>query len=338
MKFEISLAGPRRTLLVQQIIDGAHSDKLAHYDETSSVRIVNQDEVLTGTVADGPRPNLEVLGIAGIDRALAKLNDFLSDFSDDHEEGLNWDQPSCGIIVHGTHGTGKSLILQKIADSGWGKVFRIDRETKAAAYHDTFRDAKQGQPSIILLDNLDAVISKEQNKSQGLDEILGDEMDHLAPFKVLVVAAVPSLNDVPRNLMKRGRFVTDILLPVPNADCRKEILKSMAPKNLPKMELLDRLGERTHAYTPEDLGHLLDRACIYGRQRIRKAKATGDVVEPTLTQEDIEEALIAVRPSAMYDVTLQPPKVRWHEIGGQDAVKKALRYAVEAPRLVSPTQ
>ncbi|KAI9731091.1 MAG: AAA+-type ATPase [Claussenomyces sp. TS43310] len=334
MKFDVSLVGPKRTLSVRSISDGRQSAKLAKFGEESSVKIVNHRDVISvnGDLT-GARPKLEVSGMAGIDRALTKLNGFLGDFTETREEGLDWDQTSCGVIIHGAHGSGKSLVLAKLANTCWGRVFRIDRETKPAAFREIFKEAKQCQPSLIILDNVDSVISKENNKSHGLDDLLGEEMDRLSLFKVLVVAAVTSINDVPRCLRKRGRFVLDILLPVPNAESRKEILKALAPTASQNKQLLDLVGERTHAYTPEDLGHLLDRACMLARRRVRGERANGAAVEATFLQEDIEEALILVRPSAMHDVTLQPPKVRWNEIGGQDIVKRALRYAVEIPRL-----
>jgi SpoVK/Ycf46/Vps4 family AAA+-type ATPase len=51
--------------------------------------------------------------------------------------------------------------------------------------------------------------------------------------------------------------------------------------------------------------------------------------------EDVEQAFRLVKPSAMHDITLQPPPIRWNEIGGQDTVKQDLRQALEDPLKVS---
>jgi AAA family ATPase len=59
------------------------------------------------------------------------------------------------------------------------------------------------------------------------------------------------------------------------------------------------------------------------------------VLDYYISPDDIEQAMLEVRPTAMHDITLQPPKVKWDEIGGQDSVKKALQSAVENSLKVS---
>ena len=283
---------------------------------------------------DGPPPSLRVPNIAGIEQALAKLNEFLEDFEFSQSEP-SWGKRSCGVILHGARGTGKSLILKKISETGWGKVFHIDAYTKPSSLRDVFKDATQSACSIILIHELDLLVPN-------IGRALCEELDRIAdadapgigasPNVVIIVEAF-KLSEIPSSLRKRGRLNTEILVPVPDADARRRILRSLAPPNSPDslLTLLDRLGDRTHAYTGEDLALLLDKACEIARRRLRGAKYEGLDTKNNLTKEDIDSALLAVRPSAMHDITLQPPKVRWHEIGGQHAIKKALRRAVETP-------
>jgi AAA family ATPase len=275
-----------------------------------------------------------VPNIAGIEQALAKLNEFLEDFEFNQAEP-SWGKRSCGVILHGTHGTGKSLILKKISETGWGKIFHLDAYTKPSSLRDVFKDAMQSPCSIILIHELDLLVPN-------IGRTLCEEMDRIADAdtpgdgvspNIVIVAEAFKLSEIPSSLRKRGRLNTEILIPVPDADARRRILRSLVPAQSPDslLTLLDRLGERTHAYTGEDLALLLDKACEIARRRSRGGKSESPDTKNNLTKEDIDEALLAVRPSAMYDITLQPPKVRWHEIGGQHAIKKALRRAVETP-------
>ena len=133
---------------------------------------------------------------------------------------------------------------------------------------------------------------------------------------------------------------------MPDATSRKAILRSFSiPTQKEKRdEIVHRLGDRTHAYTARDLRSLLNTARDIAEEKDRQDEKPQDGEEEDqpvyskeflITEEDIEQALLVVRPTAMHDVTLRPPSVRWDEIGGQEGVKKALRRAVETPLLVS---
>jgi AAA family ATPase len=336
----VSLRGPKRTFTVDLVND--RPTGLGRFDEASSVKIASRVDIHTQAEPRGPLSRLEVVDIAGIDQALKKLNRFLRNF--DRQFKYTWAQRSCAVLLHGGHGTGKSFIMNKIACTGWGKVHKIESDAKPAAIRTLFKDAKLSQPSIIIIDEFDSLVSKDDAASHNISKTLGEELDSLIERhsanslpRVLVVAAVLDASSVPLSLKKRGRFRTDISLPVPDAAARKAILKSLAPPIHPDSgdEILEKLGDRTHAYTAEDLVSLLDAAC-----EIAEEKAEGGGKEALeenhyLAQEDIEQAMLLIRPTAMHDITLQPPSVRWDEIGGQDSVKKALRRAVETPLLVS---
>ena len=313
---------------------------LGRFDETSVLTISNQDSAPCPEQPNGLRRRLEVVDIAGIDQALKKLNRFLSNF--DREFKYTWAQRSCAALLHGGHGTGKTFILNKIAKTGWGKVYKIDQDAKAATIRTVFKDAKLSQPSIIIMDDFESLVSKDDSVSHGITVALGEELDNLIEShsanslpRILVIAATREPGSIPMSLKKRGRFRTDIALPVPDAAARKRILKSLAPPLRPefKDEILDKLGDRTHAYTAEDLVSLLDAACEIAEEKAEEVNVDANE-EHYLAQDDIEKALLLVRPTAMHDITLQPPSVRWNQIGGQDNVKKALRRAVETPLLV----
>jgi len=338
MLYEITLKGRRAFIVESFIVEGRPiPNKIAHFASTSRVKIIDEHDEALEPVSDGPRPKLHVSGIAGVDQALKKLNDFLADFNTVEKTSPDWGRRACGVLLHGANGSGKTLLLDKIAQTGWGKVFRIEADTKLQSIRDAFKEARLSAPSIIVVDDLDTVVASEPGKPSPASKLLGEEMDRLSldSPKIIVAAATAAPSSIPRPLRKRGRFTTEILLPIPDADARKQILRSLAPQDSSDAQraLLDRLGDRTHAYTPEDLGLLLDEACAVARRRRRHDEDEGVGRASELTQPDLDAALLSVRPTAMHDVTLQPPKVRWSEIGGQHGIKQALRRAVETPLL-----
>ncbi|TVY30306.1 ATPase family protein [Lachnellula hyalina] len=331
----VTLTGQKRAF----VVDFVNNTPTGHgtFDKkASSVKISSQiDQPQINAVL----PELQLVNIAGIDQALKKLNDFLGDFQDDFPSLQ--EQKSCAVLLHGGHGSGKTFLIDQIIGTGWGKVHRVKRDMKPPAIRTLFRDAKLSQPSIIVIDNLENLVSKEDSISESITEVLEEELDGLVRglsdtlSKVLVVGATLNANRIPMSLRDLGRFDEDILLPIPDSAARKAILKSLSPPLNPDVPIdtLEKLGERTHAYTAKDLRKLLNKAYQLAR-RARRGKSDTEAPESFyLEQDHIEQALLLVRPTAMHDITLQPPSVKWDEIGGQENVKEALRQAVETPLL-----
>lgn len=345
MSFDISLKGPRRSFIVESFTAGGSllPRTIARFAEASRVKIADETGLQLAELQDGPIPSLRISDIPGIEKVVKSVNNFLAIFDALHMVKPSWVRRSCGLLLYGAHGTGKSLVLSRICETGWGKVFHIDAQMKSSAVREVFKDSRQSQRSIVVIDDIERVVSKDESK-YSIEKVLGEEMDLLTtadpstekiPAKVLVLAATTVPGEVPKSMRKIGRFNTEVLMPVPDAEARKRILRSLAPLDASDTlsKLLEMLGERTHAYTGGDLELLFNKACkISIERRLGTGKFDGDI---DLLQEDIEQALLDVRPTAMHDITLQPPKVRWDEIGGQDNVKKALRRAVEIPLRVS---
>ncbi|QSZ31039.1 hypothetical protein DSL72_000600 [Monilinia vaccinii-corymbosi] len=335
---DVSYRREKRTFTVLSI-DGSKSGVARYHDEVSSPKLATIAEISGAealAASSVEHKSLQVVDIAGIDQALGKLNKFLSNFN------RQFDFPklsrSPAVLLHGGSGTGKTFVLDKIASTEWGKVRKIDRKTKPSEVQKIFKDSKINQPSIIIIDNLESVVTKggeplvdiTEAICEGLRELVKDHPPNSLP-QVLVVAATSDILKIPASLRKRGMFTTAIALPIPDAAARKAILKSLDPPMCPdtRDEILDDFGERTHAYTPEDLARLLDEAQNFAQDRLDTTENLPE--QKFVITEDIEHALLEVRPSAMHDVTLRPPKVRWSDIGGQDKVKEAIQLAIETP-------
>ena len=124
---------------------------------------------------------------------------------------------------------------------------------------------------------------------------------------------------------------------------RKEILRliSGSRKDVASATL-DTIGNRTHGYVGADLTRLFECAMEKAEERVLVSKmhrlgavngSTNEDIEfaAEVTEEDLNIAMLDIRPSAMREVFLETPKIRWSDIGGQHHVKKSLRQAIEWP-------
>lgn len=325
---------------------------------------------LGSAVAGLPRERLYVpsSGIGGLERQLAQLNERLSAYSG---EARKLKLPSYyrarrgGLILHGPPGTGKTSLLDKVAAAPWRKVLRIDMTVGGrhvgdieAAVHRVFADALRNQPSVVIIDRLESVAGKAASQDiqryVNIAPSLGEELSRLNDSRVFVIAATNRLKDIDEALRGPGYFEFDIEMPIPDAKTRTEILKLVSglPRDAAASEL-ESLGDRTHGFVGADLDRLVqlsvDKAkarvlrcvdqdspgstcstCINGAGGIDKVQI-GDEVMVQVTETDLNDAFLDIRPTAMREVFLETPKVKWSDIGGQPELKKSLKQAVEWP-------
>ncbi|KAK3307104.1 P-loop containing nucleoside triphosphate hydrolase protein [Chaetomium strumarium] len=363
------LRGPERSFIVVSV-NGSTGGNARYLDRKTSVKIATAP-VSGGQANRVASQKLEVTGIRGLESQIGRLNDILGCYDADLPFARR--RPLPGIVIHGGHGTGKTMLLDSIAKTGWGTVFRIQYKDKLSEIQEAFQKARLQQPSLVLIDELQRLIDKDRNNRAAVILALCEALDALAadvetkgeqPKVAVVVTCLDYTTDVPEDLKKPGRLTSEIYLPLPDVDGRREILASLGLHVAPDQEqdLLRHLSERTHAYTGDDLRRLVDEASLIGCIRHRKTPAAlrgqhlptpppGDDTEqqepetvppPTplyYSPADYHEALRVVRPSAMHDINLKPPPIRWDDIGGQETVKLSLRRAVrlslEPPELLS---
>lgn len=306
--------------------------------------------------------NLNVSHVGGLEAQLSQLNSTITAYgpaAGRHKTWVNQPSPREGIILHGPAGTGKSMLLGVLAEAGWRGVFRIKKAVGSArvddtekAIHNIFVEARRLQPSIIIIDDLDTIAGKNDIADNPLSVNMAGRLcqafDELSDERVLVVAATRKLAAIDGSLRCPGRFETDLEIPVPGTDARAEILNIIVglPKGAQDRQLLQ-LANRTHGYVGSDLNGLVRAALKKAdlrRQGLNGGKAdyrdpiVGDellVFPEGVTEDEIEAALLEIRPTAMKEVFLDTPNVRWGQIGGQAEVKKALTKAVEWPLKVS---
>ncbi|EFQ27680.1 ATPase [Colletotrichum graminicola] len=338
MKFECVASGVKQTFRITTV-DG-QTDNVARYVVSTVTRIVlgEGEEPVQEVVRDVKR--LVVSNIPGLHAEEQKLRSFFRGFNTNLV--YKGQQKSCGIVIHGGRGTGKSYILSRIAATGWGRVFRIEENDKSSTVEEVFKQARTMQPSIVLIDGLQALIGKDRANSTAIIQRLGQQLDQLAedalkngtlPKVVVVATCLDYMTDVPPELQKRTRFERNIALSIPNAEGRLEILKSFDIPIQPEIKdaMLDKLAQQTHAFNASDLDRLIENSMMISAERLDPDEAGYDeetMGTPYLSREDLEQALRSTRPTAMHDVNLKPPTIHWQDVGGQESLKSALRNMI----------
>ena len=358
MMVEQELKGCRRSFRVVDIetATGMGTNTIAQFVGTSKTRIGKKQE-MKKEVHRSLKVN--TAGIGGVSTQIQQLNEKLRDFSLETQGVVmpSFYKSSGGILLHGPKGTGKSILLSRIESSGWQKVLRVNSSVISRATGDseatlrkTFAEALRYQPSLIAIDQLDYIAPKRGSggeSASSLASALCECLDSLQDSHVFVVACTRHPNDVDDTLRTPHRLGTEIELPVPTAKGRKEILFALRGNDTePSDALLDEIAAKTHGYVGADLFSLLQLCCRKALSRHLSAfsideepSVNGDngdqdpksPVTVQISEEDVSQALLETRPTAMREVFLETPQVRWSDIGGQHAIKKRLRQAVERP-------
>ncbi|KAL6691835.1 P-loop containing nucleoside triphosphate hydrolase protein [Trichoderma pleuroticola] len=354
----------RRTFKVLSV--NGQSNNLARFKLSSStVRILqpggDQDIPEDAQVATTSGP-LAVTGVPGLSSQVNTINQFLRGFG--RPFWIQNERESCGFVIHGGHGTGKTFILQRIAATNWGRVHWIKPSDKLSSIRETFKQAQSQQPSLLFIDGLEDILAKDRSNRDTVIEALGDELDNLSaaastanalPRVVVIATCLDYLADVPAKLQKRSRFRENVALPIPRATERLEILRFFNPplQAEEKESCLVSLASKTHAYNGDDLANLvLNAKKILGNRLDEETAAaqnvdvgaTGEISQDTqqpkehyLTSQDMEQALRITRPTAMHDINLKPPTIHWQDVGGQESLKKVLSRMIKNTKDTNPT-
>ncbi|RLE91278.1 MAG: AAA family ATPase, partial [Thermoprotei archaeon] len=208
---------------------------------------------------------------------------------------------------------------------------------------EVFKEAEENAPAIIFIDEIDAIAPKRGEVTGEVERRVVAQllalMDGLkSRGQVIVIAATNRPGDIDPALRRPGRFDREIAIPVPDRRARKEILQ-VHTRNMPLAEdvNLDELAEITHGFTGADLAALCREAAIHALRRflpkidLEKGIPTEVLKELKVTRQDFLEALKDIQPSALREVYVEVPEVRWDDIGGLENVKQELREAVEWP-------
>ncbi len=261
-------------------------------------------------------------------------------------------EPPKGVLLYGPPGTGKTLLAKAVANESDANFFYIGGPEVVSKYvgeseqriRQLFDEAQKSSPSIIFIDELDAIAPKREEVSGEVERRMVSQlltlMDGLkSRGEVIVIAATNRPDSIDPALRRPGRFDREIELGVPDAKGREAILQ-IHTRNMPLEKDVDlrELAALTHGYTGADLSSLTKEAAIHALRRLRsKINLEEDSIpvevldQLNVKRDDFFSAMRGITPSALREVFVERPNVRWGDVGGLESIKKELKELVELP-------
>jgi len=260
--------------------------------------------------------------------------------------------PPKGVLLHGPPGCGKTLLVRAVAHESEANFYAINGpEIMSKFYGESearlrkmFEDGEKNAPSIIFIDELDAIAPKRSEVTGEVErrvvaQLLAS-MDGLkARGNVIVIGATNRPDAVDPALRRPGRFDREIEIGIPDKEGRFEIIQ-IHTRGMPLAEDVDlkRFTDVTHGYTGADLAALSREAAMKALRRylpeidLEEKRIPIEILDKMeVNNDDFENAFREITPTAMREVYVETPTVGWDDVGGLEDVKEALNEAVEWP-------
>jgi len=261
-------------------------------------------------------------------------------------------EPPRGVFLFGPPGCGKTLLAKAVASETDANFYVISGPEIMSKFYgesearlrEIFQKAHESAPSIVFIDEMDAIAPKREEVTGEVERrvvaqllSLMDGMDSRG--NIIVIGATNRPNAIDPALRRPGRFDREIEIGVPDRQGRYEILQ-IHTRNMPLAKDVDlqRLADISHGYTGADLLSLCREAAMKALRRylpemnLEEEKMPPETLEKMEVKlDDFQAAYREITPTAMREVYVEIPTVKWDDIGGLLDVKQELIEAVEWP-------
>ncbi len=285
--------------------------------------------------------------------SIGGLNDIIADIRDTMNLAFGIAKPMQGmqipraVLLYGLPGCGKTLLCSALAAQSDALIVTINAseifskyfgETEANLLQHFDKAFKNyPSPTFIIVEEIVNICAKEnkEDSSKRVSSAFLNVLDGIHSkregSRTFLLATTSNIENINQAVRRSGRFDIELEIPVPNPSAREDILTKMLCKinNTVSTEDVKHLANMCHGFVGADLASLLSKSVTHAINRNKNSSTSSG--EITLTFADLQNGLCHVKPSAMKEVLIESPNVRWTDIGGQHELKLQLKQAIEWP-------
>jgi len=261
-------------------------------------------------------------------------------------------EPPRGVFLYGPPGCGKTLLAKAVANESDANFYVISGPEIMSKFYgesearlrEIFQKAQETSPSIIFIDEMDAIAPKREEVTGEVERRVVAQLLSLmdgmgSRGNIIVIGATNRPNAIDPALRRPGRFDREVEIGVPDKAGRYEVLQ-IHTRNMPLAEdtELKRLSDVTHGYTGADIASLCREAAMKALRRyipeinLEEERIPPETLEKMVVRmDDFMSAYREITPTAMREVYVEVPQVHWTEVGGLKQVKQELMESVEWP-------
>ena len=322
-------------------------------NDSTKITVSEESAKAVQVSKEGGVPSITYEDIGGLGDAVGRVREMI-ELPLRHPElfkRLGVEAPK-GVLLHGPPGTGKTLLAKAVANETNASFYTIGGPEIMSKYYgeseerlrNVFDQAEKNAPSIIFIDEIDSIAPKREEVTGEVERRIVAQLLSLmdgmsARGKVVVIGATNRVNAVDPALRRPGRFDREIEIGVPDRNGRLEILQ-IHTRGMPlaKDVNLEKLADISHGFVGADLQSLSKEAGIRALRRVLPEIDLSSQSIPVetlrkiiVTMQDYLDVINEMEPSAMREVFVEVPDVKWDDIGGLLSIKQELQEAVEWP-------
>src|SRR5918997_54020 len=322
-------------------------------NDSTRVTVSEESAKAVQVSKEGGVPSITYEDIGGLGDAVGRVREMI-ELPLRHPElfkRLGVEAPK-GVLLHGPPGTGKTLLAKAVANETNSNFSAIGGPEIMSKYYgeseeklrSIFEQAEKNAPSIIFIDEIDSIAPKRDEVSGEVERRIVAQLLSLmdgmtSRGKVVVIAATNRVNAIDPALRRPGRFDRETEIGVPNRDGRLEVLQ-IHTMGMPLAQdvNLEKLADISHGFVGADLQALAREAAIRALRRVlpqidlSAESIPGETLNQIIVKmDDFMDVIKEMETSALREVFVEVPDIKWENIGGLDHVKQELREAVEWP-------